>query len=115
MMFFAMAAVYFAGDPYDNGRRACKISDEVAEAQGIAHRTAPCGSKVLLCYKTRCAIGVVSDRGPWGAQTAHGWQMRKKLGPGERWVGEFDLWQGISKTLGITGKDEVRYRWLPSQ
>lgn len=117
MLFFAaVAAYYFPGDRYDTGQVACpKVPAELRAARGFAHRSAPCGSKALICYKLRCAVGVVADRGPYGILGAQGWRWGTRLGPKERWAGEFDLWHGLAAELDFRGKEPVQYTWLKKE
>lgn len=117
MFLIAPAAHYFPGDRYDTGQVACpKVPAAIREARGFAHRSAPCGAKALICYKYRCAIGVVADRGPYGIYSAFGsWRRGTQLGPRERWAGEFDLWQGLAAELGFRGKETVQYTWLKKE
>lgn len=99
------------GDAWDTGRLACPqlVSDS---HHGVAHRTAPCGTRLRICSSSACADAVVIDRGPYGAQTAQGWRLRRRLHHGERYVGELDLRAPLAQRLGVKGKELVWYRWL---
>lgn len=58
--------------------------------RGVAHRTLPCGTKVVLRYDDRYVRTKVIDRGPFAN--------------GAKW----DLTQATAKDLGFTATDEVR-------
>jgi hypothetical protein len=59
--------------------------------QGVAHKTLPCGSKVLIGYRGRFVITQVIDRGPFV--------------PGRAW----DLTAATSRSLGFDGVGDVRH------
>lgn len=48
----------------------------------VAHRTLPCRSKVVVCVPrtSRCAVGLVGDRGPYG-RTKTGYRAIVDLSP----------------------------------
>lgn len=57
----------------------------------VAHRTLPCGTRLIICYRSRCAATWVGDRGPYvGGRT-------------------FDLGPGLARSLGFDGVHTVRY------
>ncbi len=111
----------YPGDPYEpvGQAPACKARLTAqwgragwrdAFAKGVAHRTHPCGTKLLICrlHTSQCTEAVVVDRGPYGAIDARGrWHMRRKLRNGERWRGIVDLLPKVAKKLGIRGLEEV--------
>ena len=110
---FGIAARYAdPGDRWDTGGLACPRQRAESD-RGVAHRTAPCGSRLRICSQRTCADAVVIDRGPYGAQTAKGWRRRHRLRTGERYVGELDLRAPLAQRLGILGKELVWYRWMP--
>lgn len=77
---------------------------------GIAHRTLPCGTKVLICNKThtKCIDAYVVDRGPYGAIDKNGkWHVRKKLQENERYRGIADLRPEIATMLNFSGLETV--------
>ena len=99
------------GDAWDTGELACpQLAEE--SVRGVAHRTAPCGTRLRICSARACVDAVVIDRGPYGAQTAQGWRLRRRLRRGERYIGELDLRAPLARALGIRGKEMVWYRWL---
>lgn len=58
---------------------------------GVAHKTLPCGTRVLIGYRGRFLLTRVIDRGPYT--------------PGRTW----DLSNGARVALGYTGIDPVRH------
>ena len=78
--------------------------------QGIAHRSLPCGTQLLICRTAspQCTHAIVVDRGPYGALDLHGrWHARKHLHEGERYRGIVDLLSPVAKKLGIRGIEKV--------
>jgi hypothetical protein len=78
--------------------------------QGIAHRSLPCGTPLLICRtaSSQCTRAIVVDRGPYGALDRHGhWHARKRLPAGERYRGIVDLLSPVAKKLGIRGIEKV--------
>lgn len=119
----------YPGDPYENFTQpyACSGSlmkkwgkERYKEAvkTGVAHRTLPCGSKILICKiptktyivprGTTCTHAIVVDRGPYGALDQKGiWHRRSRLQPGERWRGIVDLLPPVAAKLGVWGLEKV--------
>ena len=64
---------------------------------GVAHKTLPCGTKVVLRYKGRFARTTVIDRGPFANGAA------------------WDLTQATARSLGFTATDTVRVAKLATQ
>ena len=58
---------------------------------GVAHKTMPCGTRLRMCYKRRCAKVVVNDRGPY---------IRGRA---------FDLQEGVKRQLRFPSLGNVRY------
>jgi hypothetical protein len=56
----------------------------------VAHRTLPCFTRVLVCYRGRCVQAVVQDRGPFIAGR------------------DIDLGPGVATALGFGGVAPVR-------
>lgn len=108
----------YPGDKFDIvGSYACKAilikkiglkSWDHMRENGVAHRTLPCGAKIMVCHNQRCIKAYVVDRGPYGAITKKGWKLRRKLQSGERYRGVLDLLPGPSKALNIRGLNEVK-------
>ena len=58
----------------------------------VAHKTLRCGTRLVVCYRTRCVRTVVRDRGPFVAGR------------------ELDLAAGLAGQLRFRGVDRVRWR-----
>lgn len=63
-------------------------------ALGVAHKTLPCGTRVELCYRARCAVVTVEDRGPYV------------------WPREWDLNPASKEAIGFGDTGDVRARVL---
>ena len=63
---------------------------------GVAHRTLPCGSKVVINYRGRFVRTTVIDRGPFAN--------------GAKW----DLTQATAEKLGLTYTDTIRVAKIPA-
>lgn len=94
---------------------------------GIAHRTLPCGAKVIVINpRTRRAVEtVVLDRGPYGATLPHGiqppdgqpcrrrrksgrcWYVKKRASWPGQWRGLGDLTYALAEELGHNGYEPV--------
>lgn len=113
----------YVGDSYDRvGSFACRriLHARFGErgwqkmrANGVAHRTLPCGTELGVCNPRTgsCTTAYVVDRGPWGALNQKGeWQMRTgRLLPGEHYRGELDLLPGVYTAIGLVGIENVAY------
>ncbi len=119
-----LAARYgYKGDPYETWNQPYACQNRLvkrwgykryqeAVTIGVAHRTLPCGTKILICriptYPPTCTSAIVVDRGPYGALDKQGvWHRRSKLQPGERWRGIVDLLPPVAAKLGVWGLDKV--------
>lgn len=87
------------------------------EDMGIAHRSWPIGMPIMACSaKTeQCAIGIVLDRGPYGAIDSAGrWQnyaprYRKEHGSaGLRYRGCADFTPSMASSIGLKGRGRVK-------
>lgn len=97
----ARAGVYAQpGDRWDNGQLACP---GVPSPYGVAHRTLPCGTRVVLCYRGRCVTSLVVDSGPWGATDGKRYRTMPKLLPGWAYRGQMDIRAGTARALGFRG------------
>ena len=115
----------YAGDPYDNvGTFACRGRLEqrygskafaYMRNRGVAHRTLPCGTQILLQSRRsgRLATCRVLDRGPYGARLKNGRFVIKRR-PEDRgtWRGIVDLSPAVANMLGIDGNEPVRMLFL---
>lgn len=84
------AGASWYGPGFYGNRTACGQRLRVSTV-GVAHKTLPCGSKVLIGYRGRFLLTRVIDRGPFIA--------------GRSW----DLTNGARISLGYSGIDPVRY------
>lgn len=77
---------------------------------GIAHRTWPMGSWVLVKHlKTgKMAVAQVIDRGPYGAIHEGEWVLKRKRSEPGKWRGCADLTPNLAAILGHDGFDRVR-------
>lgn len=83
----ALASWYYAA----GGPIACGGN---SYAMGVANRSLPCGTRVLMCFR-RCVDVIVFDRGPYV------------------WPRSWDLSQQVAQAIGFSGVQTVRYRVLP--
>jgi hypothetical protein len=76
---------------------------------GIAHRTIPLGTLVVLEYRGRYVVATVIDRGPYGALDASGrWFIKRRRSEPGRWRGCVDLTPRAARLLGHGGWGKVR-------
>lgn len=83
---------------------------------GIAHRTLPLGSKVVVQnLRTKSiSIATVVDRGPYGAVYEDTWVLKlKKADPGQ-WRGCVDLTPALARGIHHSGYEKVVLRPLTS-
>lgn len=80
---------------------------------GIAHRTWPMGTRVVVCNERTglCGFGRVLDRGPYGARGSDGvWFIKSPGGewsrPG-RYLGCADLTPDLAGVIEHDGRDPV--------
>ena len=81
-----------------------------------AHRTAPCGSVLLVQNVangkvTRCAV---IDAGPWGAMHEGRWVLKRRRSDPGTWRGVVDLSPAAAAAIGSTGWTRVRIRRVPA-
>ncbi len=84
----------------------------------IAHRTLPCGTRVLvtLARTGKSIVATVGDRGPYGAVCGEKkrWCLkRSELDPGV-WRGQADLTPAVAAAIGHRGFETVLLTVLPS-
>ena len=82
---------------------------------GLAHRTMPCGQRVVICAEQRCLIAYSIDSGPWGAVDSHNhWRFRPHgLRCGETYRGIADLTPQLARRLRFSGLGEVSIVKIP--
>ena len=86
-----------------------------ADDHGIAHRTLPCGSWVLVTSRRtgRSVLTRVIDHGPYGAVDATGeWVLKRRRSDPGKWKGCADLTYPVGEMLGIGGRGQVTIRRL---
>lgn len=79
---------------------------------GIAHRTLPCGSHVILRNPRtgKIAAATVIDRGPYGARDEFGrWVLKTNRSEPGVWRGCIDLTHELSRLLEHNGFERVIY------
>lgn len=86
------------GDRWDNGQRACRQRS----GYGVAHRSLPCGTRLMVCAP-RCVVATVVDSGPWGAADGKRYRVVRRLPAGWRWRGELDLLPETARAIGTRG------------
>lgn len=99
-----LASVYGLGEPWSG--------DVTASGQpvgvGIAHRTIPLGTRVLVCRldRLRCVKTITFDRGPYGCvpHEGTGWRVAggrpRRCPHGWRFRGVADLSAPVARELG---------------
>lgn len=101
----------FEGDRFQTEELYCKGVKSLDGEIGIAHRTLPCNTKVIL-YNPRTQRSVqarVVDRGPYGAIHNGKWKIKiRKSDPGT-WRGCLDLTELASKKLKHNGFESILY------
>src|SRR3954447_14458150 len=80
------AVATWYGPGFFGNTTACGV-ELTPELVGIAHRTLPCGTNVLVHYGSRALVVLVVDRGPYGGQAS------------------WDLTQAAAQQLGLAQTD----------
>jgi hypothetical protein len=85
-----------------------------ADDVGVAHRTLPCGARLLLLSPRtgRWTTAAVVDHGPYGALDAGSWVVKRRRRDPGRWVGCLDLTRPVARRLGHRGGKEPIV-WVP--
>lgn len=100
----ARAGVYAQpGDRWDNGQLACPGAPS---PYGVAHRTLPCGTRVVLCYRGQCVRSRVVDSGPHGITNGTGYRVLtrgQRMPAGWNYRGDIDVRAGTARALGFSG------------
>jgi hypothetical protein len=101
----------YPGDKHDGGPSRYLKRKVRPDDMGIAHRTLPLGTPVIVCQNDSCAFGVVLDRGPYGMADEDGW-FNAKLEPerarGGRYRGCADLTPALAEAINHDGFARVR-------
>lgn len=101
----------YEGDSLAGGPNACTGQSMGHDEMGIAHRSLPCGTRVLL-YNPRTGkstTAVVVDRGPYGAMVGRAWTLKRRLGDPGIWRGCLDISQRVARRLGFDGFGKLFY------
>lgn len=124
------------GSPHDRwaGGKALYLGRKVNKHDvGVAHRSLPLGSGVIVCNPrkaNRCVYATVIDRGPYGAlatedeltKAGHAcrlrpmgkcWYVKKKRSWPGRWRGCLDLTPKAARLIGHNGFQKVNYWSVP--
>lgn len=82
--------------------------------EGIAHRTLPLGSRVVVrnLRTQQSAIATVIDRGPYGAVHKGKWVLKKRSRHPGKWRGCADLTPATAQAIGHNGRERVEVRPL---
>ncbi len=77
---------------------------------GIAHRTRPLGSFVVVqnVATSQIAVGRVIDRGPYGADLEGSWVLKRHRSEPGKWRGCVDLTPALGQAIGHNGREPVR-------
>ncbi len=101
------SAFDYENDPWQTAELACRPQ----KGPGIAHRTLPCGSKVLLIsprtFKT--VVARVVDRGPYGAAYKGSYRVKRNSTGKGVWRGCIDLDPMAKKGLKHNGFEKLLY------
>lgn len=101
------------GDKHMSSITACKPYVFDPSVPGIAHRSLPCGKRVLIVNpRTNIAVlARVVDRGPYGAIMDDGsWAKKFKHSDEGKWRGCMDLTPALSKLLKHNGYENILIR-----
>lgn len=115
-----LASVFgYPGDRWAGGSLRChrhlsSAAFKRAKAEGCAHRTLPCGARLLVqdLRTGRQATCAVIDRGPYGAMHRGRWVLKRRTSDPGRWRGVADLLPPVARRLGLNGLDLVLLRVL---
>lgn len=77
--------------------------------EGIAHRTLPLGSRVLVrnLRTGKSTYATVIDRGPYGAIYRGKWVLKKRARHPGTWRGCADLTPRTAQNIGHNGREQV--------
>jgi hypothetical protein len=77
--------------------------------EGIAHRTLPIGSRVLVrnIRTGKASTATVIDRGPYGAIHRGKWVLKKRAHHKGRWRGCADLTPRTARLIEHNGREQV--------
>lgn len=96
-------------DKYQGGNLRCVQRPPHNNDLGIAHRTLPCGTRVVIINQRtqKWAVARVMDRGPYGALYNGQWVLKRSNKDPGSWRGGADLLPAVAKKLGHNGFEKV--------
>jgi hypothetical protein len=99
----------YPGDQWAGGNALLLKRPVNSRDLGIAHRTLPLGSEVLVYSQRthRVSWAVVIDRGPYGAMYDGRWRLKKRRSDPGVWRGCADLTPRVARRLGHDGWDRI--------
>lgn len=99
----------YPGDRHAGGEALCLGREITDEDVGIAHRSLPCGTEVMLHNPRtgRTVTAKVVDRGPYGAIHAGKWVLKRRERDPGIWRGCVDLTPRAARRLGHNGLEMV--------
>lgn len=101
----------YEGDPLAGGTNACTGVKMGRTEMGIAHRTLPCGTKVILFNprSSKATTAVVVDHGPYGAMNEGVWVLKRKRSDPGKWRGCLDISRSVARALDFDGFGKIFY------
>ena len=99
----------YKGDTMTGGVSPCIDRKVLPNDVGIAHRTLPCGTKVLLYVPRNKQVITtkVVDRGPYGAISKNRWVLKRKASDEGKWRGCVDIMHDTAQSLKHNGFEMV--------
>lgn len=100
----------YEGDALAGGAPACGESS----LPGVAHRDAPCGTRMLLLNPRtmRSAVVQVVDHGPYGARVGKRFVVKRRASDPGVWRGCLDLRPRAARAVGSNGMEPIIYTIL---
>jgi hypothetical protein len=104
----------YPGDKYGSGSTLLYGRPVEKSDFGIAHRRLRLGTPVVIFHPKTCrfAVGVVLDRGPYGAMHEGKWRIKRRRSEPGIWRGCADLTYSLARSIGHNGFERVKiYAW----
>lgn len=98
------------GDPLAGGNAACLGRPLRPGEVGVAHRTLPCGTMVLLLNARtwEFVVAPVVDHGPYGARLEDGeWTLKRTAADPGEWRGCLDVSRAAARAIDHDGMQPV--------
>lgn len=102
----------YKGDKMAGGDAVCVHRRLKPGDVGVAHRTLPCGTKVVLMNPRngKIAVATVMDHGPYGAIDDDGeWVLKRTNKDPGKWRGCLDMTRALQTLLDHNGFEKVIY------